>query len=221
MDVARVPVLAGAFMLVRKNILDKIGGYDERFFMYGEDIDLSLRIEMAGFPNYYLGNVPIIHFKGESTTGSYKYYVRIFYKAMILFVRKYYTGFKGFFSRTILNIGILIRAWIGLINHSLRPPQSIQDYPLPQIVTLIGDGNVFGETEIILRKNIPTVAIFQNTQVENADAIVFCLGKNFEYLDAITMFKKLPAKKAFFWHSQNASSIIGGTNFSTSSVVWS
>ena len=61
-----VEVLAGAFMVIPKKVYEKVGGFDEQFFMYGEDIDLSYRISLAGFTNYYLPFPGLIHFKGES-----------------------------------------------------------------------------------------------------------------------------------------------------------
>jgi len=63
----KVDILAGAFMLLRKSVLDKTGLLDEAFFMYGEDIDLSYRIMQAGYNNYYFPETRIIHYKGEST----------------------------------------------------------------------------------------------------------------------------------------------------------
>ena len=65
-----VEVLSGAFMLMRKSALDKVGLLDEDFFMYGEDIDLSYRIILGGYKNYYYHNARIIHYKGESTKKS-------------------------------------------------------------------------------------------------------------------------------------------------------
>src|SRR6185503_8121812 len=62
-----VEVLSGAFMMTRREIFEKLNGFDERFFMYGEDIDLSLRITQAGYKNYYLGKVSVTHLKGGST----------------------------------------------------------------------------------------------------------------------------------------------------------
>jgi O-antigen biosynthesis protein len=79
-----VDVLAGAFMMIPKKILDEIGNFDERFFMYGEDVDLSYRIQEAGYKNYYFAESSIIHFKGESTKRGSLNYVRLFYKAMNL-----------------------------------------------------------------------------------------------------------------------------------------
>jgi GT2 family glycosyltransferase len=61
-----VEVLAGAYMLVRRSVLEATSGFDERFFMYGEDVDLSYRIRQLGYKNRYLAGSSIIHFKGES-----------------------------------------------------------------------------------------------------------------------------------------------------------
>ena len=90
-----VDVLAGAFMMVKKEVLDKAGGFDEIFFMYGEDVDLSYRIQKTAetggnYKNYYFAGSSIIHFKGESTRKGSMNYVRMFYNAMSIFVRKHY-----------------------------------------------------------------------------------------------------------------------------------
>ncbi|MEO7983099.1 MAG: glycosyltransferase family 2 protein, partial [Bacteroidota bacterium] len=77
-----VDVLAGAFMMIRKEVLDKVGGFDETFFMYGEDVDLSYRVQKAGYKNMYFAGSSIIHFKGESTRKGSMNYVRMFYNAM-------------------------------------------------------------------------------------------------------------------------------------------
>lgn len=84
-----VDVLSGAFMMVKKQVLDNIGGFDERFFMYAEDIDLSYRISKAGYRNYYYPGTTIVHFKGSSTKKDIRY-VHQFYKAMSQFVKKHY-----------------------------------------------------------------------------------------------------------------------------------
>ena len=69
-ELSEIDVMSGAFMLIRKTVLDKIGFLDETFFMYGEDIDLSYRIKQAGYKNYYFPDTQIIHYKGESTKRS-------------------------------------------------------------------------------------------------------------------------------------------------------
>lgn len=110
-----VDVLAGAFMMIKKDVLDHTGGFDEQFFMYGEDIDLSYRIQQAGYKNYYYADETIIHFKGESTRRGTLNYIRLFYSAMIIFVGKHYTGITANIYRQMLNVAIWIRATIALV----------------------------------------------------------------------------------------------------------
>ena len=111
-----VEILAGAFMLIRKEVLDKIGLLDETFFMYGEDIDLSYRITKAGWKNYYFAGSRIIHYKGESTKKLSTNYVKIFYKAMVIFAEKHYAGGNQKLFKLFINLAIYGRASISLIN---------------------------------------------------------------------------------------------------------
>jgi O-antigen biosynthesis protein len=115
-----VDVLAGAFMMVKKEVLDKVGGFDETFFMYGEDVDLSYRIQKAGFTNHYFSGSSIIHFKGESTRKGSLNYVRLFYKAMSIFVRKHYGGSKAGIFNFLIHIAIWIRAVMTAIAQFIR-----------------------------------------------------------------------------------------------------
>ena len=109
-----VDVLAGAFMLLRKSVLDKIGLLDEDYFMYGEDIDLSYRVQKAGYKNYYFPHTRIIHYKGESTKRTSTNYVFVFYRAMIIFASKHFSkGNAGLFS-FLIHLAIYIRATISI-----------------------------------------------------------------------------------------------------------
>jgi len=74
-----IDVISGAFFMIRKSVLNKIGLLDESFFMYGEDIDFSYRIQKAGYKNYYLPTTSIIHYKGESTKKTSVNYIFTFY----------------------------------------------------------------------------------------------------------------------------------------------
>jgi len=109
-----VDVLCGAFMFMRKSVLDKVGLLDEAFFMYGEDIDLSYRIKQAGHKIYYLPDTQLIHFKGESTKKTTVNYVRVFYQAMIIFVKKHYSGKGAGLLLLLLNVAIVGRAGISV-----------------------------------------------------------------------------------------------------------
>jgi len=87
--ISQVDILTGAFMFIKKAVFEKVEGFDEDFFMYGEDIDLSYRIAQAGYNNYYLGSEVILHYKGESTSRDPGYF-RNFYGAMHIFYKKHY-----------------------------------------------------------------------------------------------------------------------------------
>lgn len=115
-----VEVLAGAFMLLRKTALDEIGLLDEAFFMYGEDIDLSYRLVLGGYKNYYFAESTIIHYKGESTKKGSLNYVKAFYEAMIIFAKKHFTGTSQRFFVAFLEFAIYFRAAITLFSNFLQ-----------------------------------------------------------------------------------------------------
>lgn len=116
----KADVLAGAFMMVKKEVLDKAGSFDETFFMYGEDIDLSYRIRKAGYENYYFAGTSIIHFKGESTRKGSMNYVRMFYKAMSTFVKKHYGGSKAGVFNFLIQVAIWFRAILSAAGTFIR-----------------------------------------------------------------------------------------------------
>lgn len=120
METAPVDVLAGAFMWLRKEALDKAGLLDEAFFMYGEDIDLSYRIKESGYANYYFPEVTIIHYKGESTRKGSLNYIRIFYLAMILFAEKHFSGPRRSWYILFIRLAIYMRALMTLVRNLFK-----------------------------------------------------------------------------------------------------
>lgn len=137
-EIHEVDVLAGAFMLLRKETLDKIGLLDETFFMYGEDIDLSYRITQGGYKNYYYPDTTIIHYKGESTKKTSVNYVFVFYKAMVIFAKKH---FSASFARSFglfINIAIWFRAFIAIAHRFiLKAWQPALDAVLLFVISLL------------------------------------------------------------------------------------
>ena len=109
-EINKVDILSGAFMLMRKEALDKVGLLDEAFFMYGEDIDLSYRIQLGGYDNYYFPETKIIHYKGESTKKSSVNYVFVFYNAMIIFAKKHFSENNANLFSFLINVAIYLRA---------------------------------------------------------------------------------------------------------------
>jgi GT2 family glycosyltransferase len=115
-----VDILAGAFMLMRKSTLDKVGLLDETFFLYGEDIDLSYRITQGGYKNYYFPETTIIHYKGESTKKGSLNYVKVFYNAMIIFANKHFQGQSARLFTLMLRMAIYFRAALTLVSNLFR-----------------------------------------------------------------------------------------------------
>jgi len=114
-EIHEVEILSGAFMCVRKTVLDQIGYFDETFFIYGEDIDLSYRIILAGYKNYYFPHTQIVHFKGESTKKGSLNYVYHFYNAMRIFAKKHFSSKKINIFLIFINIAIALKAFTALI----------------------------------------------------------------------------------------------------------
>ena len=108
----RIDILSGAFIFIRTDLLRSVGGFDEDFFMYGEDIDLAFRIVKTGHSNYYIPS-PIIHYKGESTQKDSYRYVRVFYEAMQIFFRKHYPHYSRIYG-ALINFAIGLRTWMSL-----------------------------------------------------------------------------------------------------------
>jgi len=110
-----VDILSGAFMFMRKSVLDKIGLLDETFFMYGEDIDLSYRIIKEGHKNFYFPETTIIHYKGESTKKGSLNYVKVFYNAMLIFARKHFSQNQSGLFSLLINFAIVFRGLLTLL----------------------------------------------------------------------------------------------------------
>lgn len=119
-ELAEVEVLSGAFMFLRMETLLRTGFLDERFFMYGEDIDLSYRITKSGYKNFYFPETTIIHYKGESTKKASLNYVRVFYKAMIIFAKKHYTNKNLGLFLFFIHLAIYFRASISIFKRLLQ-----------------------------------------------------------------------------------------------------
>jgi GT2 family glycosyltransferase len=115
-----VDVLSGAFMFMRRTALEKAGLLDEDYFMYGEDIDLSYKIQQEGYKNYYFPETRIVHYKGESTKKSSVNYVLIFYKAMAIFARKHLSQTNATFFSILIHLAIYLRAALAIFKRLIN-----------------------------------------------------------------------------------------------------
>ncbi|MCQ2294911.1 MAG: glycosyltransferase family 2 protein [Bacteroidales bacterium] len=120
-----VDILPGAFLMISREAMEKVGLLDESYFMYGEDIDFSWRIKLAGFENYYFPQTRIIHYKGECTKHGSMNYVYTFYNAMAIFVNRYFSGGNARLFNLLLRVAIWARAslaWIKRVGQAVALP---------------------------------------------------------------------------------------------------
>lgn len=112
-----VDAISGCFMMIRRDVYDEIGGFDESYFMYGEDLDLCYRTQKAGWKIYYVHATKIIHYGGESTKRSSIDVKAVFYEAMKLFVQKNLE--LSALTTFIINVAIQFRFLLSRIRNLL------------------------------------------------------------------------------------------------------
>jgi N-acetylglucosaminyl-diphospho-decaprenol L-rhamnosyltransferase len=217
-------VLSGAFFLSCKKILTDLNGFDEDFFMFGEDIDLSYRIIQQGYKNYYLGNNIIIHFKGESTRND-KAYVKNFYDAMTIFINKHYPFASSVLLKPAIAAAKIISSSTKKIKQ-LLPEQEVSKASKHFI--LLGDEGAVASAAAILEANNYSfqtlikkdddIATVVNT-ITCLTNLVFCLNR-LTYATAIQFVHNNKQKFPYYWHSKDSGSIICGSNVSTVSQIY-
>lgn len=128
-EIGEIEILAGAFMLMRKDRYLEVGGLDEDYFMYGEDIDLSYKFLKAGYKNYYLATESVLHYKGESTSKDEVYRKR-FYDAMMIFYQKHFDSDP--ISRSFVNLGLKAAR----LTHGLRKKKENSSSKFHEIIAV-------------------------------------------------------------------------------------
>ncbi|MEX2478469.1 MAG: glycosyltransferase [Gracilimonas sp.] len=124
-EVSKVPVLSGSFMFWRTELLKKLNGFDERFFMYGEDIDLCYRIQKTKYHIDYVPKTSIIHYKGESSKKGDLQHIRIFNKALYQFFDKHYSSRYSLFFRVLIYLAIWIKTFGSLFSSNIKKVKSV------------------------------------------------------------------------------------------------
>ena len=224
-----VDVLAGAFMMIPQNVLAVTGSFDEIFFMYGEDIDLSYRIQAAGFKNYYHSKCTIIHFKGESTKRGSFNYVRMFYKAMSLFVKKHYSSGKARFYNILIRIGIFLHAILAFIVNKIQRIGSMASGLLQKVenasngpgVGILANEKEFDTVRSMLqsagmqKKMLGRIAtndqLRELIRTKTIDEIIFC-EEGLGFAAIIELIQDLPKGIENKFHASGSSSIVGSNS---------
>jgi GT2 family glycosyltransferase len=138
-----IDAVSGSFMMVRREAYEQVGGLDEEFFMYGEDLDWCYRIQQAGWKNYYVHSTQIIHYKGESTKRSNLDEIRTFYQAMHLFVQKHFSSSRLF--ALLIRAAIFVSSRLAMIKAVLRPlTVALVDIALVDLSILLAELTWFG-----------------------------------------------------------------------------
>ena len=123
-QVAEVDSVVGACMCIRREALDQAGLFDERFFMYAEDIDLCYRIKVDhGWKVYYNPAVVVTHYKAQSTRKRFARMTIEFYRAMWLFHKKHFARRTFFLINWVTAVGLIGLCGLALTINSLRPPE--------------------------------------------------------------------------------------------------
>lgn len=228
-----VDVLAGAFMLLSRKAIELTKGFDEDFFMYGEDVDLSYRIQKAGLQNRYFAGTSIIHFKGESTQKFSASYNEHFYGAMKLFVKKHFAEKKAtiFFTELAITAGKMMASLKSLFAKK-EPVQS----PEKPLQTAIAAGQQkFDECLQLIKYALPPVAISGRVAVNDTDngiaignvsalqktlsqykidQLVFCEGEQ-SFKTIIQQAEMIPRKVQLLFHAAGSNSMVGSNNKNT------
>lgn len=205
-EVQQIDVISGAFMMIPRKVYEQVGGFDERFFLYGEDIDLSFRIKLAGFVNYYLPAPGLIHFKGESTPKDLRH-TRHFYEAMSLFVKKHFRG-RAVLMKWLLNGAIVFRGTISALRRWMNTPVASGLRPKPVVnhneFKVVGDPASVGEVDSLETET--------DSGIGTSDT-VYCLGETYKVEDIVAGWKKSgPGRGRSWFHFTGTGSIIGSTD---------
>jgi hypothetical protein len=213
----------------------RVGPFDSDYFMYAEDIDLSYRLEQAGYVNYYFADATIVHFKGESTQKDIRH-IRQFYKAMSQFRRKHFNSGLSRVFASGLEAAIWLRAGLGAIGRIARRPLSGQAplpgqapsprqgpsaaLPPPRRTWLTGDpAGVKRLCALLPVEGERTPA----PDAQHADEIIFCEGEEFSFKQCIAGLEASspyqPRQQAMFY-AAGSQSVVGSASRDGRGEVW-
>lgn len=126
-ETGKVDILVGAFMLMKRDLYNEIGGFDENCFMYSDDIDLSYMALKKGKSNYYIHETSVIHYKGESTVKD-ETYMKRFQEAMNFFYKKHFR--VSILFSVFMKMGILLFSMVKKFQGKPKPKSSPEKYIL-------------------------------------------------------------------------------------------
>lgn len=160
-------ILVGAFMFMQKDRYLAVGGLDEDYFMYGEDIDLSYKFLKAGYHNYYLGSETVLHYKGESSAKDAQYRKR-FYEAMAIFYDKHFK--QSSWASNFIKIGLHFAKYFHKVPNQLTAPQHADK----EMIYVGQSEETLSSIQLVYQKPVSTILPNQLDQLNpNTKLIIF------------------------------------------------
>ncbi|OHT45167.1 glycosyltransferase family 2 protein [Flavobacterium tructae] len=154
-----VDILVGAFMLMTRDLYVDLEGFDEKCFMYADDIDLSYRALLKKKSNYYFHETTVLHYKGESTVKDEKYMKR-FQEAMNFFYQKHFR--KSWFFEFFIQIGIWFFSFVKMFQGITKSK------PLPESVIFYSSNRILSEKLPEILKNKVRFLDFKKEKMVNS-----------------------------------------------------
>lgn len=154
-NIVEVDVAPGTALFVRKDIFEKIGGFDERFFLYFEESDLCKRVKKLGYKIYIIPHSRVFHMWGASTKNIKT--SNIFSRSRFLYFRKHF----GFFAAVAIHIATNINLVNILLTFVLILAIFLRFFRLSDLMMFIGDQGWYylSARDMVLTGNIPLVGI--------------------------------------------------------------
>lgn len=215
-ETGKVSILVGAFMLMKRSVYNEVGGFDEDYFMYGEDIDLSYKILKEGYHNFYFADETVVHFKGESTIKDVKY-LHYFNNAMKIFYEKHFK--VNFFYDLVMKIGI--RAWY--LSKVFRMNQKEKRVSSVERILYVGADETFVKA-LQKEKNYQEVSMLSENSSEKelrefielskVQEVIFD-NQNIDYQSIINLMEGLKGLVNFKFRPKKSNFILGSNSSET------
>nr|WP_315151137.1 glycosyltransferase family 2 protein [uncultured Flavobacterium sp.] len=219
-ETGKVDILVGAFMLMKRDLYNEIGGFDENCFMYSDDIDLSYMALKKGKSNFYFPETSVVHYKGESTIKDGTY-MRRFQEAMNFFYKKHFQ--VSFFFSVFMKIGIVFFSMVKMFQG--KPSRSFGKTEMPDKYVLVSDsgeaGEIFKEKlENQLNKTVVRQLSSQTFSENTTTEIIF----DQNYLNFKTIIEAFEANKGkqitYKIHPESSDYLVGSnSSFDRGEVV--
>ena len=216
-ETGKVAILVGAFMIMKRDLYNEIGGFDENCFMYSDDIDLSYMALKSGKLNYYFHETSVIHYKGESTIKD-GLYMKRFREAMQFFYNKHYKSSAIF--NFFMKIGALFFALVKKNQGNIKPIK-VDDY-----ILISEDENLYNKLENQLNKKLfwetklDSNALFSHRNKSKNQTEILIDNNSFSFKSIIS-FLETHKNQGFTFKiiPKNALFMIGSNNSNDKGIV--